>query len=84
LAGDHKVVSICIIAMLVTALAIFIGTVVVSGGISVDLVEAYVLPLIIASFTLLVFVGVLLAHNRGLIPFLDADEPAEDERPKEN
>ena len=74
LAQDHKIVFLSIFSTLVAALIIFVATVIVSGGFAIDLVKAYVLPLVISSFTLLVFGGVLFARNKGLLGFLGSDE----------
>lgn len=82
LAQDHKVVFVSIFSTLLAALVIFIATVVVSGGIALDLVKAYVLPLVISSFTLLVFGTVLFARSKGMLAFLGTDEKVK-EQPNE-
>jgi hypothetical protein len=76
MAEDHKTVLLSIMATIVAGLFMFIGTVVVSGGISIDLIKGYVLPLFISAFTLAVFAGVLYARNKGRIPWLGPVEPA--------
>jgi hypothetical protein len=68
LAEEHKTVILSILATLLAAIVIFLATIAVNGGISVTLVEAYVLPLIVTAFSLSVFAGVLIARNRGMIP----------------
>ena len=78
MAQDHKVVFVSIFSTLVAAFIIFLATVVMSGGISVDLVKAYVLPLVISSFTLLVFGGILFARSKGLLGFLGTDDTAKE------
>jgi hypothetical protein len=80
LADDHKTVILSILATLGAALIVFVATVVVSGGISVDLVRGYVLPLVISAFTLSIFAGVLFARNKGKIPWLAPEEPTKDEK----
>jgi len=64
LADDRKVVMLSITSTLIAAVFILAATVAVSGGIASDLVRAYVLPLVISAFTLLVFWGVLTVASR--------------------
>ena len=61
---EHRVVLISILSTLVAAVIIFAVSVALSGGISIDLVRGYVLPLIISAFTLSVFWCVLYVTNR--------------------
>jgi hypothetical protein len=79
LAEDHKTVLLSILATLLAALIMFVATIVISGGIAIDLVRGYVMPLIISAFTLAVFWSVLFAHHKGKIPWLDSAEPKKDE-----
>ena len=79
MAEDHKTVLLSILATCLAGVILFIGTVLVSGGISTDLIRGYVLPLFISAFTLAVFAGVLYARNKGKIPFLGPAEPAKKE-----
>ena len=65
MANEHKTIFLSIIAMLLAALVMFVGTVAVSGGVSIVLLKGYVLPLVLSVFTLAVFVGVLFARNKG-------------------
>jgi hypothetical protein len=80
LAEDHKTVLLSILATLVAALILFVATIIVSGGISIDMVRGYVLPLVISAFTLSIFAGVLFARNKGKLPWLAPDEPPKDEK----
>jgi hypothetical protein len=80
LAEDHKTVLLSIMATLVAAMILFVATVVISGGIAIDLVKGYVLPLVISAFTLAVFWSVLFARNKGKLPWLGVVEPAKDEK----
>ena len=73
LGQEHKTVLLSIFSTLIAALLVFIATVAVSGGIHLNLVEAYVLPLIMSSFTLLVFAGILFARSKGMLGFLGTD-----------
>jgi hypothetical protein len=83
MAEDHKTVLLSIFATCVAGLLMFIGTVVVSGGISIDLIKGYVMPLFISAFTLAVFAGVLYARNKGKIPWLGPVERASAAKPVE-
>ena len=64
LADDRKVVMMSIVSTLIAAVFILVATVAVSGGLAVDLVRAYVLPLVISAFTLGVFWSVLFITSR--------------------
>ena len=64
MADDHRVVLISILSTLIAALIIFVTTVAISGGVALDLVRAYVLPLVISAFTLGVFWFVLFFTNK--------------------
>ena len=77
MADEHKTVLLSIFATLLAALVIFAATVVVSGGIAIDLVKGYVLPLVVSAFTLAVFAGVLFARSKGMIPGFRPEPPNE-------
>jgi hypothetical protein len=81
LGEDHKTVLLSILATLMAALIVFVATVAVSGGVSIELVRGYVLPLVISAFTLSIFAGVLIARNKGIFPWL-AEEPTKDDKAK--
>ena len=78
MADDHKTVLLSIISTLLAAIVVFLATVAVSGGVSVTLVEGYVLPLLVTSFSLALFAGVLFARNKGKIPGFQPESPKED------
>jgi hypothetical protein len=80
LAEDHKTVLLSIFATLLAALVVLVVTIVISGGIQITLIKSYVLPLVLSAFTLAVFAGVLVAHNKGMIPGFDPSEPAKEEK----
>jgi hypothetical protein len=80
LAEDHKTVLLSIFATLLAALIMFVVTIIVSGGIAIDLVRGYVMPLIISAFTLAVFWSVLFARHKGKLPWLGASESEKDEK----
>lgn len=75
MADDHKTVLLSILSTLLAAVAVLVATVAVAGGFSVDLFEAYVLPLLVTSFSLSVFAGVLFARNKGKLPGFPPDAP---------
>jgi hypothetical protein len=83
LAEDHKTVVLSILATLLAALILLVATIAISGGITIELVKAYVLPLVISAFTLSVFAGVLFARNKGKLPWLAPTEPSKDEKAPE-
>ncbi|HEY6282840.1 MAG TPA: hypothetical protein VIW22_02845 [Nitrososphaerales archaeon] len=64
MADEHRVVFISILSTLVAAVIIFAVSVALSGGIAIDFVRGYVLPLIISPFTLSVFWCVLYVTSR--------------------
>ena len=64
MADEHRVVLISILSTLVAAVIILAVSVALSGGIAIDLVRAYVLPLVISAFTLSVFWCVLYLTSR--------------------
>jgi hypothetical protein len=76
LADDHKTVLLSILATLMAALIILVSTVIISGGVSIDLIRGYVMPLVISAFTLAVFWSILYARHKGKLPWLDSTEPA--------
>lgn len=76
MADERRTVLLSIFATVLAALVIFIASVAFAGGISIDLVKSYVLPLFVSAFTLLVFWGVLYAHQSGKLPWFG---PAETE-----
>jgi hypothetical protein len=78
MADDHKTVLLSILSTLLAAIVIFIATVAVSGGVSLSLFEAYVLPLLVTSFSLALFAGVLFARNKGKIPGFQPDSASEE------
>jgi hypothetical protein len=80
LGDEHKTVLLSILGTVLSALAIFVITIAVSGGVSVTLFKSYVLPLFMSAFTLAIFWGILYARHIGKLPFL-AEEP---ERPKDD
>jgi hypothetical protein len=49
-------------------------TVVGSGKVSIPLIQSYVLPLVVTSFSLSVFAGVLYARNKGKTPGFRTEE----------
>jgi hypothetical protein len=49
-------------------------TVVGTGKVSIPLIQSYVLPLVVTSFSLSVFAGVLYARNKGKIPGFRTEE----------
>ena len=81
MAEDHKTVILSIIATCISAFVLFLGTVVAAGGISIDLIKAYVLPLFISAMVLGIFATVLFARNSGKLPWLGPTEPAKEEKP---
>jgi hypothetical protein len=82
LADEHKTVLLSILATLLAALAIFVTTIAVSGGISAALVESYVLPLLVTAFSLSIFAGVLFAKNKGKVPGFVSEKPEEKSAPQ--
>ena len=78
--AEHKTVVLSIFATLLAALVIFVATIAISGGISVSLVQAYVLPLVVSSFTLAVFAGILFAKQKGKIPGFAPGEPPKEKK----
>ncbi len=80
MADEHKTVLLSILATVVAATIVFVATIIVSGGIALDLVKGYVLPLVISAFTLTVFWSILFAHNKGKLPWLTSDKPPKDEK----
>ena len=80
MADDHKTVLLSILATLLAAVILFAATTIISGGIDVNLVKGYVLPLVVSSFTLAVFAGVLFARNKGKIPGFRPTDPPKDEK----
>lgn len=80
MAQDHKTVLLSIFATLLAAAIVFVATIVISGGIEVDLIKGYVLPLVLSAFTLAIFAGVLFATNKGKIPGFGDTEPAKEEK----
>jgi hypothetical protein len=83
LSDEHKTVMLSILATLLAALGIFVVTIIISGGIDITLVKAYVLPLVISSFTLTVFWSVVFARNKGKMPWLETTPPPKDEKASE-
>jgi hypothetical protein len=73
LGDEHKTVLLSILATLFAAVVILAVTVVLAGGLSVKLVDSYVLPLLVTAFSLSIFAGVLFARNKGLIPGFPPD-----------
>lgn len=71
---EHKTVLLSIFATLVAAVGILLITVLVAGELSVTLIQAYVLPLVVTSFSLAVFAAVLFARKKGKIPGFPPDE----------
>lgn len=74
MAQDHKIVLLSIFATLLAAVIVFAATVVISGGVEIDLIKGYVLPLVLSAFTLAIFAGVLFATNKGKIPGFGSPE----------
>ena len=70
MADEHKTVLLSILATVVAGSLLFLATVAVGGGISIDLIRGYVLPLFISAFTLTIFWAILYARNKGLLPWL--------------
>jgi hypothetical protein len=79
LADDHKTVLLSILATLVAACLLFVGTVAIAGGVSVGLFKSYVLPLFMSAFTLAIFWVFLFARNKGKLPILAETAPRKDE-----
>jgi len=75
---------VSILSTIVAALVIFVATVAISGGIAINLVKGYVVPLFISAFTLTVFWGVLFARSKGKLPFLGKDEPPRENQQRTN
>lgn len=75
---DHKTVLLSIFATLLAALVIFVATLAISGGFSAVLFKSYVLPLLVSSFSLAIFAGVLFAKNKGAIPGFEPDTNPDD------
>jgi hypothetical protein len=71
---EHKTVLLSILATLLAAVGILAVTVLFSGGISIVLIQAYVLPLIVSSFALAVFALMLFARKKGKMPGFPPDE----------
>ncbi len=82
MADDHKTVLLSILSTLLAAVVVLVATVAVAGGFSFDLFEAYVLPLLVTSFSLSVFAGVLFARNKGKIPGFPPDAPRDEPEAK--
>jgi hypothetical protein len=80
LGDEHKTVLLSILATLFAAVVILAVTVALAGGLSVKLVESYVLPLLVTAFSLSIFAGVLFARSKGLLPGFPADDQ-KDNRP---
>jgi hypothetical protein len=78
-ADDHKTVVLSILSTLLAAVVVFVATVAFSGGVSLTLFDGYVLPLLVTSFSLAVFAGVLFARNKGKIPGFQPDSAKENE-----
>lgn len=81
MADEHKTVILSIMGTLISALVIFAATVAITGGIDLTLVKAYVLPLMLSAFSLAIFAGVLVAHQKGKIPGMSPSEPEKDQKP---
>ena len=77
---EHKTVLLSILGTVISACLLFVATVAIAGGISVDLVKSYVLPLFMSAFTLTVFWVILFARHKGKLPFLPETEPPKDEK----
>ncbi len=71
LADDHKTVLLSILATTATGVLLFLVTIVVSGGVSMDMFVKWVLPVFISALSLGVFWFVLFARSKGKIPWLD-------------
>jgi hypothetical protein len=82
---EHKTVLLSILATLLAAAGTLVATVVVAGGLSAYLIEAYVLPLIVTAFSLGVFAVMLFAHKKGKMPGFPPDEakPGDSHEPRQ-
>jgi hypothetical protein len=83
MAGEHKTVILSILGTLLSALILFGTTIVISGGIDMTYVKAYVFPLVLSAFTLAVFAGVLFAREKGAIPGFEPTDSQKDEKPSD-
>jgi hypothetical protein len=69
----HMTVLLSIFATLLAAVIVFAATVVVSGGIAINLIKGYVFPLVVSAFTLAVFAGVLFIRSKNMLPGFKTD-----------
>jgi len=77
LAKEYEMVMLSILGTFSSAIIIFLVTIAVSGGLSVVLFKSYVLPLLLSSFTLLVYFTILYARHLGKLPiFKETEAPA--------
>jgi fatty acid desaturase len=81
LGDEHKTVMLSIMATVVAAVILFVGTIAIAGGVDVTLVKSYVLPLFMSAFTLTVFWAFLFARHKGMLPMLGEEEQKDQKAP---
>ena len=70
LGDEHQMVLLSILGTFAAGVLIFLVTIGIAGGISLDLFRSYVLPLFMSCFTLAIYWAILYARHIGKLPFL--------------
>ncbi|MDG6902480.1 MAG: hypothetical protein JRM80_11065 [Nitrososphaerota archaeon] len=81
MAEEHETVLLSILATLVAGVLMLLGTVAVTGTMSVELFEIYVLPLLMSALALVLFWALLFARHLGRLPLLTRKRAKEGDQP---
>ncbi len=77
MADEHKTALISLIATIFAGFVLFLVTIAIARGFSSSLVLAYVVPIFMSAFTLLIFWAILFARHKGVLPILQEAESKE-------